>query len=74
MNRYAAFMLRGTFTVLDNRRIPECVKRAEYIREDGKQILRILYNISDDVVNANGVVLAGDEMRFDIFDAETYQP
>ena len=72
LNQYADFMLRGTFTVLDSTPVPDCIKRAEYYSEDGKRILRILYNISRDSVEINGTMLADNEMRFDVFEKEDY--
>lgn len=73
LNRYADYMLWGRFTAKDVSRIPNCVKRAEYIHKDGGKVLRVLYNMSDAEVSACGVTLAPDEMRFDEFDEKTYK-
>lgn len=67
LNKYSDYMMTGTFTVLDHSDIPNCVKRAEYIHADGKSVLRVLYNISDETVELKDVTLAPDEMRFDIY-------
>jgi len=67
LDKYSGYMLTGTFTVRDHSIIPNCVKRAEYIHEDGKSILRVLYNISDEKVELSDVTLSPDEMRFDIY-------
>ena len=72
LEQYGDFMLRGTFTVLDASPVPDCVKRAEYYSEDGKKILRVLYNISREPVEVRGMTLDDNEMRFDVFDKEEY--
>ena len=73
LNQYGDYLLRGTFTVIDPSKLPDCVKRGEHISEDGGRILRILYNISDDPIQVGDVSLKGDEIRFDVFDADEYR-
>lgn len=74
LNKYADFMLRGTFTVIDTSPLPYYIKRGEYYSADGKKILRILYNAAKETTESVcGVTLAPDEMRFDIFDRSEYE-
>ena len=73
LNEYGDFLLRGKFTVLDNSKLPDSVKRGEYFSEDGSRVLRILYNNADSPARAGEVKLQADEMRFDIFDSAEYQ-
>ena len=73
LSDYGDYLLRGKFTVIDPSKLPDCVKRGEHISEDGGRILRILYNISDDPIQVGDVSLKGDEIRFDVFDADEYR-
>lgn len=72
LNEYGDFLLEGRYTVLDGRRLPVYIKRGEFISKDGTQILRILFNGSDNEVNVYGTTLASDEIRFEVFDMEEY--
>lgn len=65
LNKYADYMLYGTFTITGNERLPDCVKYAEYIHKNGGKLLRVLYNISNTPVEAFGVTLAADELYFE---------
>lgn len=74
LNEYAPYLLRGRFTVLDTAPLPYCIKRGEYYSEDGKTVLRILYNAAKETAETvAGITLAPDEMRFDIFDRKAYE-
>jgi len=65
LNRYADYMLHGTFTVTAPECFDENVKCGEYIHKDGHKLLRVLYNISDEPVEAYGVKLDADELYFE---------
>lgn len=69
LDEYGEFFYDGRFTVIDTSDLPVQVKRSEWYSEDGKRILRVLYNASG-TQSLNG--LAPDEMRFEIFDTEEY--
>lgn len=74
LNQYAPYLLRGTFTVLDTTPLPYYIKRGEYYSEDGKTVLRILYNAAKDTTEVVcGISLRPDEMRFDIFERAEYE-
>ena len=74
LNKYADFMLRGRFTVIDTSPLPYYIKRGEYYSADGKKVLRILYNAAKETTESVcGVTLAPDEMRFDVFDRDEYE-
>lgn len=65
LNQYADYLLRGTFTVTDHAPLAEGIKCGEYIHKDGGKLLRILYNITDEPVEAFGEILDTDEIRFE---------
>ena len=74
LNKYADFMLHGSFTVIDTSSLPYYIKRGEYYSADGTKVLRILYNAAKETTESVcGVTLAPDEMRFDIFDRNEYE-
>ena len=71
---YAEYLLRGKFTVLDASPLPYYIKRGEFYSEDGTKVLRILYNAAKETTETVcGVSLRPDEMRFDIYDRESYE-
>mgnify|MGYP003292970154 CR=1 FL=1 len=71
---YAEYLLRGKFTVLDTSPLPYYIKRGEFYSEDGTKVLRILYNAAKETTETVcGVSLRPDEMRFDIYDRESYE-
>ncbi|MBQ9428379.1 MAG: hypothetical protein IJU41_02400 [Clostridia bacterium] len=72
LDRYGEFFYDGTFTVLDTSALPYYIKRGEFYSADKKRVMRVLYNASADAGAACGAELAPDEVRFDIFDTETY--
>ena len=72
LNEWGAYFYDGRFTVIDRSPLPWWVKRSEWLSADGKTVLRILYNASSSPVEACGVLLGADEMRFQEFDRETY--
>lgn len=73
LNKYSRFFYDGKFTVIDNSELPKLVKRGEYLSADGKEVMRVLYNASTKSADACGIVLAPDEMKFEIFDADAYR-
>ncbi len=68
LDKYKDFYYYGTFTVIDTRPLPYYIKRGEYYNADKTKLLRVLYNVSDEVQDVCGVKLAADEVKFDIFD------
>ena len=70
LDKYGDFYYYGKFTVTDTRKIPNCIKRAEYLNSDGTKLLRVLYNSSNEEMYYYGTALAPDEMKFDIFDVK----
>lgn len=74
LDEYGEYFYDGRFTVLDVTERPYYLKLAEYYSADGSKVLRILYNASYRTsASFAGVTLGPDEMRFDIFDADTYK-
>ncbi|MBQ6892633.1 MAG: hypothetical protein IJN48_00360 [Clostridia bacterium] len=73
MNKYSEFYFDGLFTVIDTTKLPYYVKRGEFYNADKTKVLRVLYNASNDVVDACGVTLDGDSLRFDVFDVNEYK-
>lgn len=65
LNRYGDYMLHGTFTITERTPANEWVKCGEYIHKDGHKLLRVLYNMSDKVAEAYGVILTADELYFE---------
>ena len=65
LNRYADYMLYGTFTVTEHTPLNGTVKCGEFIHKDGNKLLRVLYNISDKPAEAYGVTLEADELYFE---------
>ena len=72
LNKYSEFYFDGLFTVIDTSKLPYYVKRGEFYNADKTKVLRVLYNASNDAVDACGVTLEGDSLRFDVFDANEY--
>ena len=66
MKEYSKFYFDGKFTVIDRSELPHCVKRGEFISGDGAEILKVLYNTSDNTVEAAGRTFAPDEMIFEV--------
>lgn len=65
LNRYADYMLYGTFTITERTPLYDGVKCGEYIHKDGHKLLRVLYNMSDEPAEAYGIMLEADEMYFE---------
>ena len=60
--------------MLDTSPLPYYIKRGEFYSEDGTKVLRILYNAAKETTETVcGVSLRPDEMRFDIYDRESYE-
>ena len=72
LNEWGDFFYDGRFTVIDRSPLPWWVKRTEWLSADGKKVLRILFNASSKPVEACGLVLGADEMKFEVFDREDY--
>ncbi len=72
LNAHGDFFYDGRFTVIDTSPLPYYIKRTEWLSADGKKVMRVLYNASDKVVVACGVALGADEVRFDVFDLDSY--
>lgn len=72
LTEYAEFFMDGTYTVLDDRPFPKHMKRGEFISRDGSRVLRVLFNGSSHDETLYGVKLDPEEVRFDVFDLDTY--
>ena len=72
MNKYSEFYFDGLFTVIDTSKLPYYVKRGEFYNADKTKVLRVLYNASENAVEACGVTIDADSLRFDVFDVNEY--
>lgn len=73
LNEYGEFFFDGKFTVIDRSPLPYYIKRTEWLSADGKKVMRVLYNATDKTTSKYcNVTLGPDEVRFDIFDAQSY--
>lgn len=70
--KYREFMMDGTFTCIEERPLPPHVRIGEYISKDRTRVLRVLYNPLDIKAEFDGIALDADEMRFDIYDVDSY--
>lgn len=73
LNKYSEFFYDGKYTVIDDSSLPYYIKRGEFLSADGKRVMRILYNASNKSVDAYGMTLAPDEMKFEIFNSLEYR-
>jgi len=74
LDEWGDYFYDGRFTVIDTDEIPYYLKRSEWYSKDGKTILRVLYNASNNTpVTFDGKLINADEMLFEVFPVKEYK-